>query len=113
MAKRHGVLKYFSLGALLLMVLFVTGCTLFGPGALPIQPVTDQTKLKPSDPRYVVELLADEELATISQELSETLLAKSLKDIFEGKLSVKTLAEEFDPSQILDIVLPHETFIKK
>ncbi len=113
MEKRHGVLKYFSLGALLLMVLFVTGCTLFDPGALPNQPVTDQTKLEPSDPRYVVELLADEELATISQELSETLLAKSLKDIFEAKLSVKILAEEFDPSQILDIFLPHETFIKK
>jgi len=101
------------LTVIFLIVLLATGCALFGPEPLPNQPVTDQTKLEARDPRYVIELLADEELATISQELSEPLLAKSLKDIFEGKLSVKTLAEEFDLSQILDIVLPHETFIKK
>jgi len=105
--------KYLSLTVLFLFGLLATGCTLFGPEPLPNQPVTDETKLESSDPRYVVELLADEELAAISQELSTTLLAGNLKEIFEGKLNAKILEYEFDPSQILDILQAHETYIKK
>jgi len=113
MEKRHGFLKYFSLGVLLLMVLFITGCTLFGPGPLPNQPVTDQTKLEPSDPRYVADLLADDELQSIVNDASQTAVAKDFKVMYEGKFNFKTLADEFDPSKILDILQPHETYIKK
>ena len=113
MEKRHGFLKYFSLGVLLLMVLFITGCTLFGPGPLPTQPVTDQTKLEPSDPRYVADLLADDELQSIVNDVSQTAVAEDFKVMYEEKFNFKTLADEFDPSKILDILQPHETYIKK
>jgi len=84
--KAELVFKYFLLTVIFLIVLLATGCALFGPEPLPNQPVTDQTKLEPSDPRYVIDLLVDDEL----------------QSIFES-----------DASEILDIIQPHEAYIKK
>ncbi|WP_448374834.1 hypothetical protein [Fervidobacterium sp.] len=86
MVKQSWFFKYLSLAVLFLIVLLATGCTLFGPEPLPNQPVTDETKLEPSDPRYVVELLADEELAQIFDSASRTLFAKDFKSVYEGNL---------------------------
>ncbi len=113
MVKKSGFFKYLSLAVLFLIVLLATGCALFGPEPLPNQPVTDGTKLEPSDPRYVVELLADEELSQIFDSASQTLFAKDFKSVYEGKFSVKTFEEEFDPSEILSILEAHKTYIAK
>jgi len=101
------------LTVIFLIVLLATGCALFGPEPLPNQPVTDQTKLEPSDPRYVAELLADDELQSIVNDASRTLFAKDFKVMYEGKFNLRTFAEEFDPSEILDMPQAHEAYIKK
>jgi hypothetical protein len=86
MIKQSWFFKYFLLAVIFLIVLLAIGYALFGPEWLPNQPVTDQTKLEPSDPRYVAELLADDEL----------------QSIFKS-----------DASEILDILQAYEAYIKK
>lgn len=113
MVKQSWFFKYLSPAVLLFIVLLATGCALFGPEALPNQPVTDETKLEPSDPRYVVELLADEELAEILDSVSQTLFAKDFKSVYEGKFAVKTFEEQFDLSEILNILEAHKNYIAK
>jgi hypothetical protein len=86
MIKQGWFFKYFLLTVVFLIVLLAIGYALFGSERLPNQPVTDQTKLEPSNPRYVIDLLVDDEL----------------QSIFES-----------DASEILDIIQPHEAYIKK
>jgi hypothetical protein len=59
MIKQGWFFKYFLLTVVFLIVLLAIGYALFGSERLPNQPVTDQTKLEPSDPRYVIDLLVD------------------------------------------------------
>jgi len=52
-------------------------------------------------------------LQSIVNDVSRTLFAKDFKVMYEGKFNLKTFADGFDPSEILDILQAHEAYIKK
>ncbi|MGC9771311.1 hypothetical protein [Fervidobacterium islandicum] len=104
-----GMLVFIVLGIALL-----TSCTLFGPEPLPNQPVNDSTKLEPNDPRYVADLLADDELESILDELQQVVPSSTFQAFTKSLNGFKLLEdEEFDPSEILNILEKHKTYIEK
>ncbi|MGC9797040.1 hypothetical protein MNL76_08305, partial [Fervidobacterium riparium] len=107
------VFLVFILSTVLLLSIFsISSCTaLQGIKPLPTEPVSDSTKLEPSDPRYAVELLA----ATETQQILEQAMSLGFAQKSFGFSTKQVNLDElpFDPSEVLSLLDGYEAFVKK